>query len=350
MQITAVFAAAPFLALCACGAAEAPPPRTADLPARAQPAAARPTISASATCKRVPPDGFRIPGNLVTGDGVSAYAVFAAERTQPPQLVVPAGDELLVCTPAVTPRCTSPEPDSAGGYREESNSVELGVLRAVDGSAAPVLRYRTKTDVFGPSIETQYGSRREATCSEGTEWIWAARPEGAVLLGAPSVEWRGGGDKKCLVRVTTRIDRGLLCFDADPPSGSLPVCEGIDLPSGCFAVSGDHLVQTDADQAAEPPTIAHPWSQPKELPLASPKITRTAIAEVEGAVVACLAKGQKLGVGLTFPGDGTATIRKLQSQPPLSAKAEACVREALSRISHPPFRGTVNTNVSFPPE
>jgi hypothetical protein len=287
---------------------------------------------------------------VVSAEGVSAYVAFAAEDTQPPMLVVPVGEELLVCTPAVTPSCKSTEARSGGGYREESRSLELGVLHALDGSAVPVLRYRTQADAFGPAIEQQFGSRRDATCSEGTEWIWAARPEGAALLGAPTVTWRGGGDQRCFGRTTTRIDRGLLCFDTEAAGGALPSCEGIDFPSGCFAVSGDKLVQADPAEATVPPTIAHPWSKPEELPHASPAVTTSAIESVESAVMACLAKGQKVGVRLRFPGDGTAVVRELRSEPPLSANAEACVREALGRISHPPFRGTVTTTAKFPRE
>jgi hypothetical protein len=70
------------------------------------------------------------------------------------------------------------------------------MMRGVDGAAVPVLRYRTQVDAFGPEIADAYGSRHEAACSEGTEWIWSARPEGAVLLGAPTVEWRAAAERQ----------------------------------------------------------------------------------------------------------------------------------------------------------
>jgi hypothetical protein len=63
-----------------------------------------------------PSSRFRASGSVRSTDGVSAFVAVAASaaKTQPPVLVVPVGDEDLVCTPAVTPSCSAPSQTPLG--------------------------------------------------------------------------------------------------------------------------------------------------------------------------------------------------------------------------------------------
>jgi hypothetical protein len=179
----------------------------------------------------------------------------------------------------------------------------------------------------------------QADCDTEVAHVWLATGS-PHLLEELAIRASGANEQESDARGPTPAltfdPRGLLCLRSS--DGGLRA-NGSSLADGCYERTGDQWSPPPAG-LAELPAAPHPWVDAEPSPgFEHPTAREMEAAEktIEPDVVACLDGGADHFVRLryTILQDGqTDEIKFLQSHPPLTPSAEACIESAIRGLRH----------------